>query len=93
MVSSKSFSPTSWPRLRPFSRVVPGDGCPVARRQSAAGPSVARNLANELDGLDRPFVLVLDDYHRIEPSSTRPRAFARLLEHPPPPCGCPHDPA
>ena len=48
-------------------------------------PAFARNLANELDGLDRPFVLVLDDYHRIESSSSVHELFTRLLEFPPRP--------
>ena len=48
-------------------------------------PTLARYLANELDAIDRPFVLVLDDYHRIEPSSRVHELLTRLLEHPPPP--------
>ena len=48
-------------------------------------PVVARSLANELDVLDTPFVLVLDDYHRIAPSSTVHELFTQLLEYPPHP--------
>ena len=48
-------------------------------------PVLARSLANELDVLDTPFVLVLDDYHRIAPSSTVHELFTQLLEHPPHP--------
>ena len=48
-------------------------------------PALARSLTNELDGLDTPFVLVLDDYHRIAPSSSVHELLTRLLEHPPQP--------
>ncbi len=46
-------------------------------------PALAHILANELDRIDTPFVLVLDDYHRIAPSSGVHELFSRLLEHPP----------
>ena len=48
-------------------------------------PALARNLTNELDGLEGPFVLVLDDYHRIESSSSVHELITRLLEYPPRP--------
>jgi hypothetical protein len=40
-------------------------------------------LANELDAIDRPFVLALDDYHRIAPSSDVHELLGFLLDHPP----------
>jgi len=47
------------------------------------GQTVATVLANELDGLERPLVLVLDDYHRIEAPSPVHELLERLLLHPP----------
>jgi LuxR family maltose regulon positive regulatory protein len=46
-------------------------------------PVVARILANELDAIDAPWVLILDDYHRIERSSEVHGLVGLLLEHPP----------
>jgi LuxR family maltose regulon positive regulatory protein len=40
-------------------------------------------LINELDAIDKSFVLALDDYHRIEPSSDVHELLRFLLEHPP----------
>ena len=45
---------------------------------------VARTLANELDDLDAPIVLALDDYHRISGESEVHELLSRLLEHPSP---------
>ena len=45
------------------------------------------SLVNELDAIDTPFVLALDDYRRIEQSSEVHRLMGRLLEHPLGPCG------
>ena len=42
------------------------------------------SLVNELDALDSPLVLVLDDYHRIDPASSVHEFLWFLLEHPPP---------
>ncbi len=71
-----------------------GDGRAAARRQLPPVPVLARTLANELDALDAPFVLVLDDYHRIAPTSGVHELFSRLLEHPPAtPAAGSHDPA
>ncbi|MGB5400003.1 MAG: AAA family ATPase, partial [Thermoanaerobaculia bacterium] len=44
---------------------------------------LASALTNELDAIDNPFVLVLDDYHRIAPSSEIHELLRLLLEHPP----------
>ncbi len=47
-------------------------------------PSVlAGPLINELDTIDGPFVLILDDYHRIEFTSKVHVLLSHLLEHPP----------
>jgi len=45
-------------------------------------PVVARSLANELDVLDTPFVLVLDDYHRLHrrrPSTSSSPSSSSIL--------------
>ena len=47
--------------------------------------ALASALTNELDAIDNPFVLVLDDYHRIAPSSETHELLRLLLEHPPQP--------
>ena len=41
-------------------------------------------LLNDLDEIDEDFVLVLDDYHRIERGSAVQDLMSFLLEHPPP---------
>ena len=70
-------------------RSVVAEACPATHhaimspnpvRRSLLGPS----LVNELDRLDTPVVLVLDDYHRIEPSSDVHELLWFLLEHPSP---------
>ena len=43
---------------------------------------IARNLINELDGFERDFVLVLDDYHTIREQSIH-ELLSLLLQHPP----------
>ncbi|MGF1612841.1 MAG: response regulator [Gammaproteobacteria bacterium] len=43
---------------------------------------LATNLANELDQLERPIVLVLDDYHRIRNTAVHD-LVAKLLRYPP----------
>ena len=52
---------------------------------SPAAPVLARKLANDLETLDTPFVLVLDDYHRIPTSSAVHELVSLLLAHPPEP--------
>ena len=44
---------------------------------------IAVTLANELDALEKPFLLVLDDYHRIHASSPVNDLLDRLLARPP----------
>ncbi len=46
-------------------------------------PVLARCLVNELDALDSPFVLILDDYHSISPRSDVHDLVGLILEHPP----------
>jgi LuxR family maltose regulon positive regulatory protein len=48
-------------------------------------PVLASILVNELDALDTPLLLVLDDYHRIELESGVHDLLNRLLQHPPKP--------
>ncbi len=48
-------------------------------------PVLVHTLANELDALDAPFVLVLDDYHRISMDSGVHGFLDALLQHPPEP--------
>ena len=43
---------------------------------------IASSLSNELDGLERDFVLVLDDYHTIREQSIH-ELLSMLLQHPP----------
>jgi len=45
--------------------------------------TVAAVLGNELDAIDEPFVLVLDDYHRIDAASPVHELIEKLLAHPP----------
>ena len=45
--------------------------------------TVAAVLGNELDAIDEPFVLVLDDYHRIDAASPVHELLEKLLAHPP----------
>jgi LuxR family maltose regulon positive regulatory protein len=69
--------------------VAPGSCEEVAGLLHAAnlpsGPVLARTLANELDELDTPVVLALDDYHRIARESGVHPLLSVLLDHPPPP--------
>ena len=45
---------------------------------------LSRSLINELDSMEQEFVLVLDDYHRIQEDSVQ-RVLTELLRHPPQP--------
>jgi LuxR family maltose regulon positive regulatory protein len=47
--------------------------------------TLAATLSNELDGLGRPVVLVLDDYHHIETGSPVNELLRRVLTRPPAP--------
>jgi len=44
--------------------------------------ALAGSLINELDAIDEPFILVLDDYHRIAAPQVH-ELLGRLLQHPP----------
>ena len=44
---------------------------------------LAGHLLNDLEAMDGPLVIVLDDYHRIQISSPVHDLMGRLLEHPP----------
>lgn len=59
----------------------------VLLRASEMPPVVVlvRSLANELDALDAPFTLVLDDYHSIPADSQVHELLRQLLQHPPRP--------
>jgi len=46
-------------------------------------PTLVASLSNELDKIDQPFTLVLDDYHRIEAGSPVNDLLHQLLAHPP----------
>jgi LuxR family maltose regulon positive regulatory protein len=45
---------------------------------------VASYLINDLDDIDGPYVIALDDYHHLERSSLVHELIERLLAHPPP---------
>ncbi len=45
--------------------------------------TLAGNLANELEAIGQPFMLVLDDYHRIDAGSPVNELLQQLLERPP----------
>ncbi len=55
----------------------------LAARELPPVPEVAVCLANELDALDRPTGVALDDYHQVDPGSPVHQLVGRLLEHPP----------
>lgn len=64
------------------------DVCPETRVLCASSHPVpfevlGGSLANELDAIDSPLVLVLDDYHRIAPASRVHDLLRFLLDHPP----------
>jgi len=46
-------------------------------------PTLVASLSNDLDAIDRPFTLVLDDYHRIDAESPVNDLIHQLLAHPP----------
>jgi LuxR family maltose regulon positive regulatory protein len=74
--------------LAAIETVVP-DACPETSALAMSNnpvpvPVLGGSLVNELDALDSPLVLVLDDYHRIDPASSVHEFLWFLLEHPPP---------
>ena len=69
-------------------RTLHPDACPETESLNSAPSSVPMQvlgacLVNELDAIDEPLVLALDDYHRIAPSSDVHQLLETLLEHPP----------
>ncbi|MCP3883692.1 MAG: transcriptional regulator, partial [Sulfitobacter sp.] len=50
---------------------------------AAPEPVLAAHLLNELDAIDAPCAIVLDDYHRIEILSPVHDLVFRILKHPP----------
>ena len=73
--------------LAAVETVLPGACAETAALVDAASPPpvpvLARCLVSELDALDGPVVLVLDDYHRIGGDSEVHELLGQLLEHPP----------
>lgn len=64
------------------------DACQDSRNlaQTAEPPPVAdlgNTLANELNALEQPFILILDDYQRINHTSAVNDLLQQLLHHPP----------
>ena len=45
--------------------------------------TLVSTLSNELDALDQPFILAIDDYHLIDVQSPVNELLQLLLEHPP----------
>ena len=73
--------------LAAVNNLVPG-ACSATREflQAASAPLVpvlASYLLNDLDAMDTPCAIVLDDYHRIEPLSPVQELMRRMLAHPP----------
>ncbi len=46
-------------------------------------PALVASLSNDLDAIDKPFTLVLDDYYRIDAESPVHDLLHQLLAHPP----------
>ena len=73
--------------LAAVDTVSPGS-CDATRELLAAGslapvPVLAGYLLNDLDAMDAPCSVVLDDYHRIDPLSPVHDLMLRMLDHPP----------
>ncbi len=73
--------------LAALDAVSPG-ACEATRDLVTAGslapvPILATYLLNDLDGMDVPGAIVLDDYHNIDPLSPVHDLMLRILEHPP----------
>ena len=73
--------------LAAVEKVLPG-ACDATRELVETGspapvPVLAGSLLNDLDAMDAPCAIVLDDYHRIDPPSPVHDLMIRILEHPP----------
>ena len=55
----------------------------VSAPQMPSFSALVASLGNDLDAIDQPFILVLDDYHRIVAESPVHDLLHQLLEHPP----------
>ena len=55
----------------------------IGAPQLAPVGTLAATLSNELDAIEQPFVLVLDDYQRIDATSAVNKLLYLLLQHPP----------
>jgi LuxR family maltose regulon positive regulatory protein len=69
---------------------VSPEACPSTRELIVAPgllplKTIGGHLINELDAIETPFVVILDDYHRIAPSSAVHELLALVLENPPQP--------
>ena len=58
-------------------------GAMVMSPNPAPIPMLGASLLNDLDAINEDFVLVLDDYHRIESSSAVHDLMSFVLDHPP----------
>ena len=56
----------------------------LAAAEPAPLPVLAGYLINDIDQIDRPLVVVLDDYHRLDNNSPVTELLNLLLQHPPP---------
>jgi LuxR family maltose regulon positive regulatory protein len=66
-----------------FPQACPESASMLRASEPVPPETIAGSLVNELESLETPFVLVLDDYHRIGSSSEVHDLLRRLLEHPP----------
>ena len=69
------------PRSKAYSPQLALKRCPCSRQPICRRFSVARSLINELEQIEKTFILVLDDYHLIREKRIH-RNSAKLLEHP-----------
>ena len=56
----------------------------LSSREGLSVSLLARNLINDIDGIEQPFILVLDDYHLIEDPLIH-ELISEILNHPPRP--------
>jgi LuxR family maltose regulon positive regulatory protein len=74
--------------LAAIETMLPGAVAETRSLLDAAGlpppPVLSRSLINELDQVECPFILVLDDYHHIDDSTVH-ELLNELLSHPPRP--------
>ena len=79
-----SLAATSWPPSRPSFPMSAANRWPCYRRRAGRRCLFwPGSLLNELDQIEEPFVLVLDDYHKIQDEHGA-RIGCHLIEHLPP---------